>query len=304
MSPRAVFLGMATTDFIATVPHLPRADEVFELVDFNIQGGGPAATAAVAFSRLGGSASFAGAVGSDSVSLSLAEELRGYGVDTSLLVHQPTGHAPRSVILVEAATGRRSIMYSRGTAPEPGPSAGLAAAIRSAAALHLEGFHIGTALEAARLAREAGVTVSFDGGAGDPWPGVADLLPLVDLLVVARGFAERETGQSDPVAAAARLAQPGTARAVVITDGAKGAWYVSGAEAGFVPALGIEAVDTTGAGDVFHGAFLHAHLAGQGVRDAVRFASATAALKCLKPGGRQGIPDLKAVEALLAESPG
>lgn len=295
---KAVFLGMATTDFIATVPHLPRADEVFELQDLQVMGGGPAATAAVAFARLGGEALFAGAVGTDATSDALVAELDAYGVATSLTQRQPDVHAPRSVILVEAGSGKRSIMYSRGTATEPQMSDGLAAAITSAGALHLDGYHIGLALAAAGLARKHGIPVSFDGGAGDRWPRLEELLPLVDWLVVARAFAERETGESDPVRAARKL----DAETAVVTDGSNGAWYRAGSHEGHVPAFRVPVVDTTGAGDVFHGAFVHARLAGHDLPEAVRFASATAAIKCGSSGGRPGIPDLPAVNALLGQS--
>lgn len=293
-----VFLGMATTDFIATVPHLPAADEVFELVDFNVQGGGPAATAAVAFSRLGGTARFIGSIGRDQVSGGLADELEQYGVDVDLVQRSPGCTAPQSVILVEAATGSRSIMYSRGTAPAPVLNEATAAAVKQADVLHLDGYHVGTALEAARLARSHSIPVSFDGGAGEPWPGLDELLPLVDLLVVARAFAERETGLTEPGAAARRLAEHG-AQLVVVTDGANGAWYHSAAEAGHVPAFDVAVKDTTGAGDVFHGAFAYAWLDGMSLHEAVRFASATAALKCRHPGGRRGIPTEEAVRELL-----
>lgn len=293
-----VFLGMATTDFIATVPHLPAADEVFELIDFNVEGGGPAATAAVAFTRLGGTARFVGSIGTDQVGSGLADELRQYGVDVSLVRRSPGGTAPQSVILVEAATGRRSIMYSRGTAPAPELDEETALAVTQADVLHLDGYHVGTAVEAARLARSHSVPVSFDGGAGERWPGLDGLLPLVDLLVVARAFAERETGLTGPAEAARRLARHG-AQLVVVTDGANGAWYHSAAETGHVPAFNVDVKDTTGAGDVFHGAFAYAWLDGMPLPEAVRFASATAALKCRHPGGRRGIPTGEAVRKLL-----
>ncbi len=297
MSVKAVFLGMATTDFVANVPHLPGRDEVFELNGLDVMGGGPAATAAVAFARLGGTAEFVGSVGADKVGSALRQELSQENVGTTLLLVDETGLAPRSVILVDAATGARSIMYSRGTARAPAFTDALRQAIETSDALHLDGFHVSVALEAAAHARSQGVPVSFDGGAGDRWPRLDELLPLVDWLVVARAFAERETGESDPVAAARSFSHD----TVVITDGVNGAWYRMGAQEGFVPAFNVRVVDTTGAGDVFHGAFVHARLSGLDVRAAVRFASATAALKCQQPGGRAGIPTPDQVRQLLKE---
>lgn len=293
-----LFLGMATTDFIATVPRLPAADEVFELEAFSVQGGGPAATASVAFARLGGSASFVGSIGTDDISAALSRDLASEGVEVDLLELHEGAHAPRSVILVEAGSGKRSILYSRGTAPEPALTPALEAAVSRADVLHLDGYHVGAAIQAAELAQSAGVPVALDGGAGERWPGLDELLPLVDWLVVARGFAERETSITDPAGAALELARHG-AELVVITDGAHGAWYHSRTGSGHVPAFEVVVKDTTGAGDVFHGAFARAYLEGMVLPKAVRFAAAAAALKCEHPGGRPGIPTLERVQGLL-----
>lgn len=346
MTPRmgapTLFLGMATLDFVTVVTHLPVSDEVFEVRSLSMHGGGPAATAAVACARLGGRASFAGALGQDSVAETVAAELVREGVDTRLLGRARNAATPSAVILVEEGLGHRAILYSKGTAPEPEWTAELEASVRGAAMLHIDGFHPLTAIRAARAARAAGVSVSFDGGAGIRWPHLDELLPLVDLLVVARSFAEREAGEGDPAAAARALARAYGAREVVVTDGARGAWYfvagegvrgggaasggaasggaasdgAAGAGAvgaggagrgaggepgeGHVPAYAVDVVDTTGAGDVFHGAYALARSEGAGVPDAVRFASAAAALKCRAPGGRAGIPGRAEVEALIA----
>lgn len=295
MSRKAVFLGMATIDFIGTVRHLPAPDEVFELDRFDVQGGGPAATASVAYSRLGGHAQFIGATGTDQLSHTIRQGLEDEGVDVSLLSQDASGKSPQAIILVDRTSGSRSIMYQRGTARPPGFNRDLAATIETAGALHLDGFHTNLAIDAARHARSIGVPVSLDGGAGDPWPGLDELLPLIDWLVVARAFAQRQTGLADPEAAAREL----HADTVVITDGANGAWYRRGSSAGHVPAYRVEVQDTTGAGDVFHGAFVHAKLTGMNLPDAVRFASATAALKCRQLGGRAGIPSLTEVNQFI-----
>lgn len=320
MNSPILFLGMATLDFVTVVPRLPASDEVFEVRSLSMHGGGPAATAAVACARLGGGARFAGALGRDPVAETVLAQLASEGVDTQLVGLVPNASTPSAVILVEEGLGHRAILYSKGTAPEPEWSGELEAAVRGAAMLHIDGFHPLTAIRAARVAREAGVSVSLDGGAGMRWPHLDELLPLVDLLVVARSFAERESGQSDPAAAARALAGSFEAREVVVTDGARGAWYHVAARAGsaggsgeeghggedhrveegHVPAFPVDVVDTTGAGDVFHGAYVLARSEGVAVREAVRFASAAAALKCRAPGGRAGIPSRAEVEALVA----
>jgi sugar/nucleoside kinase (ribokinase family) len=122
-------------------------------------------------------------------------------------------------------------------------------------------------------------------------------------LVVARRFAQRHSGESDPLAAGPVLLERFEPRQVVITDGAQGSWYWDAGQHLHQPAFGIDVVDTTGAGDVFHGAYLYAYLQGWPAQRCLAFASATAALKCRKVGGRAGIPDRAEIEAFLANPP-
>lgn len=293
-------IGFATVDLLARVPRLPRADEVFRVLDVSIQGGGPVATALVTVARLGGSAGYIGAVGADDWGRFILADFERNGVDISLTRVDAAGSSTMSIILVDAATGARSILY------DPGRTAGItfgeaeAAAVRSAAILHLDGWNLATAIAAAHGAREAGVLVSFDGGAGEAWNEVDALVPLVDVLVVARHFAARFTGEGDPAAAGPALLRAG-AREVIITDGANGCWYWDAAGSLRQPAFEVSVVDTTGAGDVFHGAYTYALLQGWGPAQRLKFASATAALKCTQPGGRLGIPTTGQVLDFLQE---
>ncbi|MEX2540844.1 MAG: PfkB family carbohydrate kinase [Trueperaceae bacterium] len=300
--PLLLGLGMATVDFLTLVPRLPGPDEVFPLQRLDMQGGGPVATALAAAARLGTGAAFAGAVGDDHWGDAIVDDFGRFGVNVDEVVRRRGGVSPHSVILVDAASGKRSILYSNGDVRGLEPAELPERLIGRAAVLHLDGFDIDAALEAARIARAAGVPVSLDGGAGEPWPGLLDLLPLVDLLVVAAQFAESVTGEKRPESALTALRRWG-ARQVVITDGARGAWFLGGeGDTGHVPAFDVEVVDTTGAGDTFHGAYLHAFLAGESIAGCVLFASAAAALKCTRLGGRAGLPTSDQVEAFLAAS--
>jgi sugar/nucleoside kinase (ribokinase family) len=116
-----------------------------------------------------------------------------------------------------------------------------------------------------------------------------DLIPYVDILIVARLFASRHTGHKDPLQAGPELLKYG-AKFVVITDGENGSWYCDKIQHFFQPAYKIAVKDTTGAGDTFHGAYLYAMLQAMSARESLSFASAVAALKCTQPGGRTGIP--------------
>ena len=295
-----VGLGLATIDIMTLVPRLPARDEVFQARRILLEGGGPVATALVATARLGASNAYLGPIAPTTWGSLTRAGLEREGVDTS---HAPTrsgGEQAVSVILVDEATGQRSILYEGAEMLELAPAEVPAELITSARALHLDGVHVEAALHAAEIARQAGVLVSLDGGAGQLWSGTERLLPLVDLLVVARRFAELHTGRADPLLAGPALLETYRPRQVVITDGPRGCWYWDAAAGHFhQPAFPVDVVDTTGAGDVFHGAYLYATLRGWPAQRCLAFAAAAAALKCQALGGRAGIPTTGETERFL-----
>lgn len=297
-APAIVGLGMVTIDVLAQVPHLPGPDEVFEVPLVEVHGGGPVASAMAAAARLGTASAVVGSVGDDAWGGWIVAGLADLGVDVTHLYRRAGEASPRAVVLVEGGTGRRSILYSTGSSLRLAVDEVPWDRLLGARALHLDGVHPAAALAAARAARAAGVTVSYDGGAGPFWPGLDDLLPLVDVLIVARDFARRYTGHEDVADAGPSLTRWG-ARHVVITDGARGAWSWVGGRARHQPAFTVDVVDTTGAGDAFHGGYLHAYLAGEEPDRCLRFASAVGALACTRLGGRAGLPDRGAVAAFL-----
>ncbi len=301
-----VGLGLATIDIMALVPRLPRQDEVFQARRILLEGGGPVATALVAAARLGAATAYLGPIAPTTWGALTRAGLEAHGVDTSQAPERTDGEQPAAVILVDQPTGQRSILYERGELRDLAPEEVPAALIASARALHLDGVHLKAACCAAEMARQAGVVVSFDGGAGIEWDGADTLLPLVDLMVVARRFAEQHTGLADPLEAGPALLETYGPRQVVITDGVRGCWCWESAlrsapQPIHQPALAVDVVDTTGAGDVFHGAYLYAYLQGWPAGRCLAFAAATAALKCQELGGRAGIPTRRQVEAALEE---
>jgi sulfofructose kinase len=295
-----VGLGLATIDIMTLVPRLPEHDEVFRARRILLEGGGPVATALVAAARLGATTAYLGPIAPTAWGDLTRAGLEREGADTSHAPTRASGEQPVSVILVDEATGQRSILYDSGSLLDLAPPEVPVDLIASARALHLDGVHLEAACHAAKIARQAGVLVSFDGGAGELWTGTERLLPLVDLLVVARRFAKLHTGQADPLLAGPALLAAYRPRQVVITDGAWGCWYWDDAERLHQPAFPVEVVDTTGAGDVFHGAYLYATLQDWPARRCLAFAAATAALKCRALGGRAGIPTRQEVEEILA----
>jgi sugar/nucleoside kinase (ribokinase family) len=297
-----VGLGMATVDVMTLVPRLPSRDEVFRARSILLEGGGPVATALVTATRLGASTAYLGPIAPTTWGDLARTGLESEGVDTAGAPTRASGEQTVSVILVDQATGQRSILYDSGEMPDLSPAEVPTGLVTSARALHLDGVHLEAACHAAEIARRSGVVVSFDGGAGEPWEGAERLLPLVDLMVVARRFAEQHTGQADPLQAGPVLLETYGPRQVVITDGVQGCWYWDSEQSLHQPALLTDVVDTTGAGDVFHGAYLYAFLQDWPARRCLAFAAATAALKCRALGGRVGIPSREQVLEILRAS--
>ena len=297
-------LGLSTIDILTPVSHLPESNEVFEIYGIDIQGGGPVATAIVALAKLGARAAYLGAIVKDRWGNMILEEFQNYGVDTSLCQLVDTGGSPVAVILVEP-DGSRSILYEKGKQPLLGAQDINADEIAAARILHLDGNHPEAAVEATYAARKNGTLVSLDGGAGEgKWKGMAELIPLVDILIVARQFAERHTGFKDPLKAGPALLSRG-AKFVVVTDGENGCWYWDESQHLHQPAFKVNVRDTTGAGDTFHGAYLYAYLQGWVPERCLVFASAAAALKCTQVGGRKGLPTSeKVLEFLKKYEPG
>jgi ribokinase len=159
-------------------------------------------------------------------------------------------------------------------------------------------------IEAARVAREAGVPVLADFEEIDQ-PRFEELLGCVDHLILSRDTACALSGASTPGDAALALAAPGR-EVVAVTAGAEGCWYLDcrGGRPQHQPAFAVRTVDTTGCGDVFHGAYASALARGLDLSERIRFAAAAAALKATRRGGQRAIPDRAAVEELLARAAG
>ncbi len=192
------------------------------------------------------------------------------------------------LILVEEATGRRAILCHRRVSPDDLKlDAADRAYIQAARVLHLDGQFMPAAIQAARWAREAGVKVCYDGN--HPRDGLEDLLPLVDWLVVAEPFPAAVTGTLDTQEAACDLLKLG-AEVLVVTQGERGCEAWTDGERFQAPGFSVQAVDTTGAGDAFHGAFVYAMLQGWDLKRVARFANAVAAINCRTLGGRRGLP--------------
>jgi ribokinase len=291
-----VGVGVATLDFVGIAAHEPQLGYKHPLADWMEAGGGPVATALVALARLGVRVCMAGAVGDDMYGQRILDDLRDAGVAIDGMQVRP-GSSHLAFVVAEPGRDRRTIWWHN----DPEVFAGLTidpALLRGARALHLDTLVPAAAIEAAHTVRANGGLVMLD--AGSFREQALELMPLCDALVVSERFGREATGEA-VAAEAARALHARYGSLVVVTAGERGSWCVSRNEAFHTPTFEVPTVDTTGAGDVFHGGFLYGLLQGWPLPQVARFASATAALKCRAAGGRRGIPTREEIETLLRE---
>jgi sugar/nucleoside kinase (ribokinase family) len=296
-----VGLGYCSYDILAITPGVPRFDDVrgVHVADLTYDGGGPAGTAVATAARLGARAGYLGVLGDDREGRWLHDLYLQTGVDVSRLRLRGDVGTNVCLLLVEQATAQRAILcHQRVDATDLILEPADRAYIQDARVLHLDGQFLPAAIQAARWAREAGVKVCFDGN--HPRPGLDELLPLVDWLVVAAPFPAAYTGLADPQESARKLLALG-AEILAVTQGEGGCEVWTAAENFQVPGFPVPAVDTTGAGDAFHGTFIYAMLQGWDLERVATFANAVAAINCRTLGGRRGLPTLGQTEAFLEE---
>jgi sulfofructose kinase len=294
--PTVFCVGHAVQDFVFSVPVLPERGEKYRATGFTSVGGGPAATAAVAVAKLGGRAVLAARVGADAAAEMIVAELRGYGVDCSH-VRRFDGCASSVSAVIVDARGERMIVNSLD--PSVPADAGwlpLPAAVGAQAVLADTRWPEG-ALAALLAARAAGLPAVLD--ADRPIPADGELLRAATHVAFSSDALTDYTGITDPVRALASVA-PSLPGWCCVTAGGEGVHVIANGRAFHSAAFEVPVVDTLGAGDVWHGAFALALAEGRDETAAVRFASAAAALKVQRPGGRAGAPARAELDAFLA----
>lgn len=292
-----VGLGLCALDYTFQVRNYPRLDDKIEAIAFTRQGGGPVPTALCSLSRLGVSTAFIGKCGKDAEGKTIRDELRRFGVKTSGLILDPDSRTPRAFIMVEKESGKRTVILDRTETSALSADEFRIDLIKKAKFLLIDGREMETSLTAAIIMKKSGGEVILD--AGSPRKNISDILPYVDHLVVSNRFSIDFTQEVDPGNAALKLAHMGF-KSVVITSGGKGCLGAT-PDGHFYQqeAFDVDVADTTGAGDVFHGGFIYGLVQGWELPEILKFASAVAAIKCTRLGGRRGIPDLNEVEDLI-----
>jgi ribokinase len=298
-------IGCVAVDDLLFIEAYPAPDAKVRIRERERHCGGLTATALVAASRLGARGAFAGVLGDDEDSRFVLDALAREGVDVEPRVRRSSARPIRSTILVDETHHTRTIFYDLAGTVGADTESPPAEVIRSARVMLIDHYGVEGMTRAARIAREAGVAVVADFERHE-WPGFADLLALVDHLILARPFAERLTGAASAQEALARLW--GSERQLVaVTCGGEGCWYRDIAAPDIVkhqPAFAVPVRDTTGCGDVFHGAYAAALASGMSVDERIRFASAAAALKATRGRGHAGIPTRDEVERFVAAQGG
>ena len=293
-------LGAIALDDLLYLEHFPEADTKMPVLDTVRQGGGLTATALVAVARLGGSAAYAGLLGTDSLSREAIEGLEAEGIDCSRVIRQEGAGPVKAVVLIDRSTGSRTILYDsrRFSVRDPGTIDD--ALLAQARVLFLDGRVAAAGAELAPRARRLGIPVVADVERLID-PGVHEMMDRTDHLIVGQRLAEQVTGESDPARACEALWREDRVAAIV-TAGSHGSWYrTAGEPVRHQPIYPVDVVDTTGCGDVFHGGYALQLARGAAIPDCVRYAAAAAALKATRPGGRTGIPTHERVMEMLAE---
>ncbi|HDY88881.1 MAG TPA: sugar kinase [bacterium] len=295
-------LGQCSFDNLFIIDTYPAPDTKKEIIELTTAGGGPVATALVSLSRLGIDCSFHGIIGDDEAGSKIAGSIESEKVDISGLLTRPGSSSQVAHIAVEKNTGKRTIFWKRPSAEPLKPHELPGNFLDNSDFLLLDGLMADVSIHAARKANERNIPVMLD--AGKVREGMVELAHLCDYVVCSEEFAAGLSGsdKSCDIEKAVMKMKPFGAKAVTITLGDRGSVTICGSEVFRTPAFKVDVVDTTGAGDVFHGGYIYGLLQKWDIKKVVRFATAFAALKCRKLGGRAGIPDLKEVEALIARN--
>lgn len=301
--PEIIGLGLATLDVLFRLEDMPTWEAGVAVDEFGIDGGGPAGTGVSASSKLGASVGFIGLYGTDWAGELKLRSLNDAGVDTSKMLVREGPESNVVLVCVNSESGERVFSWQKDNLTDPLRVEELDKNyITSADFLHLDGTYPEAAAQAARWMREAGKTVMLDGSkTSEPISETTrNLVPLVDLLICGSGFSYQLTGIKDIYEAGEAVLNLGP-RIFVQTEGEKGSYTVTEDDRFHIPAFDVDVVDTTGAGDVFHGAYLFGLLKGWDIKTITMFSTAVSALKCMKLGGRRSIPELNEVKAFLIE---
>lgn len=292
-SSKIVGIGACVMDTLITIPNYPKEDSKLRAISSKPAGGGPTATGLVAVRKLGETAAYIGVLSDDSSGVFLKQDFEKYGVDTAGIEICKGYRSFASTIWLAKDTASRTCVYDKGNLPALELHESQRQMIRQASVLMVDGNEMDAAEEAASIARAHDTKVLYD--CGGLYDGVERLLKLTDVMIPSEEFALGHTGCADVETAAIALYERYHPEVVVVTCGKEGGIIYEGEKCVKYPAFLVDAVDTNGSGDVFHGAFAAAMVKGYSYQACCVFASATSAIKCTGIGARECVPDTETV---------
>ncbi|MBN1583514.1 MAG: carbohydrate kinase family protein [Anaerolineae bacterium] len=302
--PQIVGLGLATLDVLIRLNDMPTWEGHSRADGFRFDGGGLVGTAMVAAAKLGAQVGFIGTAGTDESADLKLKSFRECGVDLSHLVRRngPDDHV--MLVFVHSETGERVFAGVRGGHHQSiQPEELDKAYITGADYLHIDAIlHHEAMLSAVQWMKTAGKTVTMDGSKTNGVVGKEHraLIPYVDVLITGEGYGRGLTGHDDIWAAGDQVLEMGP-RVFIETRGDQGCFGVTREERFHIPAFDVDVIDTTGAGDVFHGAYIVGMIHGWTPQQCAQFSAAVSAIKCMKLGGRAGIPTFEQTMTFLQE---
>ena len=293
-----VGVGLNATDTLLMVPHFPAYAGKVPYDAEVMSPGGQVASAMVTCARLGLRAKYIGTVGDDERGRIQMESLRSTGVNLDHVQLRKGCPNQSAYIIVDRSTGERTVLWRREDCLRIDPEEIADDQITGARLLHIDGHDTPAVAHAAAIARRHAIPVTVD--VDTIYHGFDRVLPNVDYLVASSEFPGNWTGIHDPFEALASLQDEYGMKVAAMTLGAHGALARVDGQFVYAPAYVVDCVDTTGAGDVFHGAFCYAVLQGMTIAAALDFSNAMAALNCTAMGARGGIRGLDEIRLLMA----
>ena len=252
-----VGIGASTLDRFIVVDHYPTGREVQQVVSSTTDGGGPVATALAVAGKYGARTAMIDSIGDDMVGRHILDDFEKYNVNTEAIQVESGANSGVATILVKQSTGERAVFFERSTATEPEFLDTHKQLIESTYILHINGRHRQLMRSAIAVAKEVGTIISLDGGAQRYDEDMKPITEASHIVIVARDYAEKYTGTTN-LEDACRIIHERGACIAGVTDGANGSYFVwpDGTSYRCEPFTQATVVDTTGAGDSFHGAFL------------------------------------------------
>jgi sulfofructose kinase len=297
-----VGVGATSVDYVYRLPAYPApaaALTKLKISGHSVSCGGQIATALSACARFGLRTRFVGAVGNDANAAEIRRQLAERGVDLSGAVVRdaPNQYA---VILLDDQSGERVVLWDRSDALTLHDGDLTEEVVASARVVHVDDVDVEASIRAATLARTTGTVSTTDIDRVND--RALELAKAATIPIFAEHVPASFTGISDPEGALRALRRH-HAGVLCVTLGVQGAIALDGDRIVRAPAFAVHAVDTTGAGDVFRGGFIHGYLSGWPLEDILRFANAAAAVSCTRAGAMASVPTVDEAARLIAAAP-